>query len=67
VRSLNRVYEHDFYPFLSSSEKCLLPQAWWHTSVIPALGRPKQEDCEFEVSLGYIVSETLSQKKKKLY
>jgi hypothetical protein len=25
------------------------------TSVIPALGRVRQEDCESEVSLGYIV------------
>jgi hypothetical protein len=22
--------------------------AWWCTLVIPILGRPKQEDCEFE-------------------
>jgi hypothetical protein len=31
-----------------------LSQVWWHTSVIPALGRLKQEDQEFLASLGYI-------------
>jgi hypothetical protein len=33
--------------------------------VIPTLGRLKQEDCEFQDSLGYVF-ETLSQKRKKL-
>jgi hypothetical protein len=28
--------------------------AWWHTPVIPALGRLRQEDREFKSSLGYI-------------
>jgi hypothetical protein len=27
---------------------------WWHTSIIPALGRLRQEDYEFKTSLGYI-------------
>jgi hypothetical protein len=43
---------------------------WWHTPVIPALGRLRQENHEFEASLGYIpssrstwaVNKTLSQK-----
>ena len=27
---------------------------WWHTTLIPALGRQRQVDlCEFQVSLGY--------------
>jgi hypothetical protein len=26
---------------------------WWQTPVIPALGRLKQEDCDFKASLGY--------------
>jgi hypothetical protein len=30
-------------------------QAWWHTPVILALGRLRQEDEEFEASMGYIV------------
>jgi hypothetical protein len=32
------------------------PGSWaqWHLPVIPALGRLRQEDCEFEASLGYI-------------
>jgi hypothetical protein len=29
-------------------------QVWWHMSVIPALGRLRQEDSEFEVILGCI-------------
>jgi hypothetical protein len=29
--------------------------AWWNKSVIPALRKLMQEDCKFEVSLGYIV------------
>jgi hypothetical protein len=28
---------------------------WWHIPVITALRRLMQEDCEFKVSLGYIV------------
>lgn len=37
--------------------KYKLSWAWWFTTVIPALKRPQQENCnEFEVSLGYIVS-----------
>jgi hypothetical protein len=35
--------------------------AWWHMPVILALGRLRQEHCEFEASMSYI-----SQKKKKL-
>jgi hypothetical protein len=27
---------------------------WWYTSVIPALGRKRQEDLEFKAILGYI-------------
>jgi hypothetical protein len=29
--------------------------AWWYTTVIPALGKLRQEDQEFEDSLGYTV------------
>jgi hypothetical protein len=30
-------------------------QVWWCMSVIPALGRPRQEDCAFEVIFCYKV------------
>jgi hypothetical protein len=30
-------------------------QVWWHTPVIPALRRLRQEDCKFKVCLGFIV------------
>jgi hypothetical protein len=36
---------------------------WWHISVIPAFGRLKQEDHEFEDSLGYIVRTCLLKKR----
>jgi hypothetical protein len=29
---------------------------WWYKSVIPALGRLRQEDHEFKDSLGFILS-----------
>jgi hypothetical protein len=38
---------------------------WWHTSVISALGRLRQEDHKFKASLGYIVRSWLKKKKKK--
>jgi hypothetical protein len=28
-------------------------QVWWYTSIILAIGKLRQEDCKFEVSLGY--------------
>jgi hypothetical protein len=33
--------------------------------VIPALGRLKQEDCKFQVSMGYIVRPCLKTKQNK--
>lgn len=39
---------------------------WWYTTIILALKRLRQEDCEFELSLDYIVNIIhLSQNKRK--
>jgi hypothetical protein len=38
--------------------------AWWFTSVIPALGRLRQEDDKFEVSQGYISRPYLNKTKQ---
>lgn len=38
---------------------------WWYKPVNPALGRLRQEYCEFEVGLGYITSLRLTQEKIK--
>ena len=39
------------------SKNVLVVVQWWHTPLIPALGRPRQADlCEFEASLVYRVS-----------
>jgi hypothetical protein len=38
----------------ASSKVVGYSQVWWFTPVILALGRLKQEDHEFEASLGYI-------------
>jgi hypothetical protein len=39
--------------------------AWWCTPVFPVLGRLRQEDCEFQASLGYTERLSLKKKKKK--
>jgi hypothetical protein len=38
---------------------------WWHRLVHPALRRLKEEDCEFQASLSYIVRLCLENKKQK--
>jgi hypothetical protein len=32
----------------------LLNQAWWFMTILPAFGRARQEDCEFQARLGCI-------------
>jgi hypothetical protein len=39
---------------LFCSKLCSAAWAWWRTPVIPALGRLRQEDHEFEACLGDI-------------
>jgi hypothetical protein len=49
---------------ISEALKTLLgSQAWCCIYVIPALGKLRQEDGEFKVSLGYIVRRYLKKKK----
>jgi hypothetical protein len=43
-----------------------LKMYWWCMSIIPALGRLRQEDHKFKVSLGYIGSPSLKKKKKSV-
>jgi hypothetical protein len=40
---------------------------WWRRPVIPAFERLRQEDREFEASLGYRVMPYLKKKKKKTH
>jgi hypothetical protein len=39
--------------------------AWWYKPIIPALKRLRQQDCGFQVSLGYIVRPCLKKERKK--
>jgi hypothetical protein len=38
---------------------------WWCTSIIPALERLRQENCEFKACLAFLVRACLKKKKKK--
>jgi hypothetical protein len=39
--------------------------AWWHTPVITALKKPRQEDYKFQTNLGYIVRPCLRKQNKR--
>jgi predicted glycosyl hydrolase (DUF1957 family) len=43
-------------------KKFFLSWAWWYIPVIPALGRLRQEDHQFEVNLGFTVRPCLKNK-----
>lgn len=65
------------HPLHSTLRSCNNPEelygswTWWISSIIPALGRLKQEDhCKFKLSLGYTVRLCIKRKKnlcKRLY
>jgi hypothetical protein len=38
---------------------------WYHTPVIPTLGRVRQEECRFKTNKSYIVSSCLKKKEKE--
>jgi hypothetical protein len=41
------------FPFSGNKSVCL-SRVWWFMPVIPGLGRQRQNDLEFQASLGYI-------------
>jgi hypothetical protein len=47
--------------YYSSIKKNEIDQVWWYTAIISVLGRLRQKDHKFKVSLGYVAR--LSQKK----
>jgi hypothetical protein len=49
---------------LKKKKKAQTQWAWWHSSVIPVLGRLRQEDHELKVHLGYIARPCLQKKAK---
>jgi hypothetical protein len=42
----------------------VISQAWWHVPIIPAIGRLRQKDCEFEANLGSTARPCLKNKIK---
>jgi hypothetical protein len=51
-------------PYLKTSG--LSQPGMWHTPVIPALRKPRQEDLKFEASLNYVITSCLKRKLKKI-
>jgi hypothetical protein len=45
---------------MSPHKPFLLSQAQWYTPAIPVLRRQRQEDHEFDATLGYIVASCLN-------
>jgi hypothetical protein len=41
------------YKYFPSENNKNFHQVWWYMAVVPALGRPSEENHEFEASLGY--------------
>jgi hypothetical protein len=63
--NFHMVNNKEFHLSSSSSESKPFSQAWWHTTVISALGRLRQENHKSEASLGYIAKPCLKKKKKR--
>jgi hypothetical protein len=45
--------------------KLNLRWVWWFMPIIPALGRPRQEDCEFQANLSYMARPCQEREKKR--
>jgi hypothetical protein len=52
VRTQNEL-KSSFFFFSSFASKYTFCRAWCHMPIIPALRKLRQEDCEFQASLGY--------------
>jgi hypothetical protein len=60
-------WEHWEYHFQSEQNFEKEPTdagVWWHTSLIPAIGKLRQEGHNFKANLGYIMRTCLKRKKK---